>query len=309
MNDGVMLNAYPDSMGGTLSDIVRLLEKPELAGAFSSFYILPSVFTTDLDRGFSVISYDLDRTMTAPGDMERLRALGLDLKLDFILNHLSVQSPQFQDMLAKGEASAYKDFFINWNRFWEGKGQMTAEGYIHRYTADNGQEIYFASSEREALVSYDDVNFDEHPDLAVVTALGASNAFYEFYLWNGSEYEYAERWTSDIINYELVDGKYLVSRSNDGNAGALFHAQICVWDGNVLKVIRTMVSEEETCTVWEGRIMTETMNLDRLHVIVREMDGLAGASTVLWEKTYESLPEAPGVFEEMNAHLWDGLRD
>lgn len=36
------------------------------------------------------------------------------------------------------------------------------------------------------------------------------------------------------------------TRNNDGNAGALFHAEICDWDGNVLKSIRTIVSEEET---------------------------------------------------------------
>ena len=139
MNCGTMLNAYPDSLGGRLGDIVSLLEKPEMKGAFRSFYILPSVFTTDLDRGFSVISYDLDKDLTAPGDMERLQALGMDLKLDFILNHLSVQSPQFQDMIAKGDRSTYRDFFIDWNKFWEGKGEMTAEGYIQpeeRYIRD-----------------------------------------------------------------------------------------------------------------------------------------------------------------------------
>ena len=130
MNSGAMLNAYPDSLGGTLTDIASLLEQRQLQGAFRSFYILPSVFTTDLDRGFSVISYDLDKQLTSPGDMDRLRALGLDLKLDFILNHLSVQSPQFQDMVARGDQSPYRDFFIDWNRFWEGKGQMTEAGYI-----------------------------------------------------------------------------------------------------------------------------------------------------------------------------------
>ena len=52
---GAMLNAYPDSMGGTLGDITALLSRPELQGAFTSFYILPSLFNTDLDRGFSVI--------------------------------------------------------------------------------------------------------------------------------------------------------------------------------------------------------------------------------------------------------------
>ena len=142
MNSAAMLNAYPDSMGGTLSDIAALLERPEMRGAFRSFYILPSVFTTDLDRGFSVISYELDSRLTAPGDLDRLRAAGLDLKLDFILNHLSVQSPQFQDLIQKGEASEYRDFFINWNEFWAGRGEMTEEGWI-RPREEDLREMFF----------------------------------------------------------------------------------------------------------------------------------------------------------------------
>lgn len=130
MNDGAMLNAYPDSLGGTLSDIAALLERPEMKDVFRSFYILPSVFHTDLDRGFSVISYDLNRVYAKQEDLERLRALGVDLKLDFILNHLSVLSEPFQDILRRGDASPYRDFFIDWNKFWAGCGPMTEEGYI-----------------------------------------------------------------------------------------------------------------------------------------------------------------------------------
>ena len=37
VNNGPMLNAYPDSMGGTLSDIVAMLEKSEFKDTFSSF--------------------------------------------------------------------------------------------------------------------------------------------------------------------------------------------------------------------------------------------------------------------------------
>ncbi|MBQ8136697.1 MAG: hypothetical protein IJ174_04610 [Clostridia bacterium] len=185
----------------------------------------------------------------------------------------------------------------------------TGDSYIHRYTADNGQDVYFVSLEEEEMVKYDDVNFDGHPDLAVITALGVSNAFYEFYLWNGSEYAYAERWTNDIVNYELVDGKYLVSRSDDGSAGALFHTQICVWDGNILKTIRTMVSEEEMTIDWEGRIRTEVLNMDRVQVVLRAVDGLVGASEILWEKTYEPFPDDPAAFAEMEARLWEGLRE
>ena len=60
MNNGAMLNAYPDSLGGRLSDIVEILRLPEFENAFRSFYILPSLFHSDLDRGFSVIDYGLD---------------------------------------------------------------------------------------------------------------------------------------------------------------------------------------------------------------------------------------------------------
>ena len=60
MSNGPMLNAYPDSMGGTLDDIVKVLKKDELKDTFESFYILPSIFNTDLDRGFSVIDYGIN---------------------------------------------------------------------------------------------------------------------------------------------------------------------------------------------------------------------------------------------------------
>ena len=130
INLGPMLNAYPDSLGGTLSDAVAFLQEKEVKGAFSSFYILPSLFNTDLDRGFSVIDYGINGVIAKEEDLEALQALGIDLKLDFILNHLSVQSPQFQDLVEKGDASAYKDFFIDWNKFWEGCGDLDEEGVL-----------------------------------------------------------------------------------------------------------------------------------------------------------------------------------
>ena len=125
-----MLNAYPDSIGGHLGDVVDFLGRPELRDVFESFYILPSLFHTDLDRGFSVIDYGLNRQSATAADLAALQALGVDLKLDFILNHASVLSPQFQDILANGEQSRYRDFFIDWNQFWAGHGTMTAEGHI-----------------------------------------------------------------------------------------------------------------------------------------------------------------------------------
>lgn len=129
LSSGPMLNAYPDSIGGQLADIVAFLSRDELKNVFSSFYILPSVFNTDLDRGFSVVDYSLSEDLARREDLDALRALGLDLKLDFVLNHASVLSPQFQSMVHDPD-SPYKDFFIDWNEFWKGEGEMTEEGYI-----------------------------------------------------------------------------------------------------------------------------------------------------------------------------------
>ena len=133
MKNNPMLNAYPDSIGENLGDIVEFLSKPELKDVFGSFYILPSVFNTDLDRGFSVVDYTLSDEFAKAEDLEKLQNLGIDLKLDFILNHASVLSPQFQDLIKNGENSKYKDFFINWNEFWKDNGEMTEEGYIKPY--------------------------------------------------------------------------------------------------------------------------------------------------------------------------------
>lgn len=129
-NNRPMLNVYPDSLGGTLHDVAALLGRDEVRGAFSSLYVLPSLFHSDLDRGFSVIDFELEQSLATEDDLAALRKLGVDLKLDFVLNHLSVQSPQFQDLVRNGEQSEYRDFFIDWNEFWAGHGEMTPEGYI-----------------------------------------------------------------------------------------------------------------------------------------------------------------------------------
>jgi sucrose phosphorylase len=127
---GPMLNAYPDSIGGTLGDIIKFLQTPGLENVFQSFYVLPSIFNTDLDRGFSVIDYELNELYASLEDLKDLNKLGITLKFDFVLNHSSVLSGQFQDILKNGEKSKYKDFFIDWNKFWEGCGSMTDDGYI-----------------------------------------------------------------------------------------------------------------------------------------------------------------------------------
>ena len=128
--NGVMFNAYPDSIGQRLSDTIKMLQLPEFKEVFSLFYILPTFFNSDLDRGFSIIDYNLNPELVSAKDLKALQELHIMLKFDIVLNHLSVASTQFKDLLQNGEHSNFKDFFINWNSFWEGKGTKNQEGII-----------------------------------------------------------------------------------------------------------------------------------------------------------------------------------
>jgi sucrose phosphorylase len=127
---GVMLNAYPDSIGRNLADSVRMLKRDEFRDVFSLFYILPTIFHSDLDRGFSIIDYELNEELVTHVELETLRELNIMFKLDLVANHLSVGSPQFQDLLVKGDDSRYRDFFIDWNEFWSDNGEMGPGGHI-----------------------------------------------------------------------------------------------------------------------------------------------------------------------------------
>ena len=72
-----MLNLYPDSMGGTLKDVTQFLASDDLKDSFGSIYILPSIYNTDLDRGFSVIDYNMNELFASEEDLEKIKALFL----------------------------------------------------------------------------------------------------------------------------------------------------------------------------------------------------------------------------------------
>ncbi|MFV8391679.1 glycosidase [Flavobacterium sp. LB2P6] len=130
ISNGVMLNIYPDSIGEKFSDTIAMLKMEEFKDVFSLLYVLPTFFNSDLDRGFSIINYDINTDLVDPKDLKVLNELQIKLKFDIVLNHLSVASPQFKDILQYGNESKFKDFFINWNEFWEGNGILNEDGII-----------------------------------------------------------------------------------------------------------------------------------------------------------------------------------
>ena len=130
ISNGVMLNVYPDSIGEKFRDSISMLKMAEFKDVFSLIYVLPTFFNSDLDRGFSIIDYDINKDLVDEKDLQDLNELQIKLKFDIVLNHLSVASPQFKDMLLYGNKSKFKDFFINWNEFWEGNGTENEDGII-----------------------------------------------------------------------------------------------------------------------------------------------------------------------------------
>jgi len=130
LQKGLILNAYPDSLGGSLAYLVNLLAREEFKGLFENLYLLPTIFNSDLDRGFSIIDYNLNKTLVEDKDLNQLKSMGIGLKLDIVLNHLSVGSPEFQSLMTLGDQSPYVNFFIDWNEFWQGQGTLNEQGVI-----------------------------------------------------------------------------------------------------------------------------------------------------------------------------------
>ena len=112
------LITYPDSLGGRLTVLSDLLDGP-FSGLFRGVHILPP-FPSSGDRGFSPITYDtIDPRFGTWGDIERI-AGSHDVILDLMVNHISRQSPQFQDFQQRGRHSPHAELFITLVKVWPG---------------------------------------------------------------------------------------------------------------------------------------------------------------------------------------------
>ena len=111
-----MLITYSDSLGNNLKDLYENLEK-YFGDAVGGVHLLP-FFPSTGDRGFAPVDYD--QVDPAFGDWEDVKRLGdkYYLMFDFMINHISRQSKYYKDYQEKHDQSAYKDLFLNWDKFW-----------------------------------------------------------------------------------------------------------------------------------------------------------------------------------------------
>ncbi len=113
----VQLISYPDSLGGNLAELNRLLDT-KLSGLFpGGIHILPP-FPSSGDRGFAPLTYlEIEPQF---GNWEDIRSIAekQPLILDLMVNHISAQSEYFQDFLSKGNQSQFADLFITLDKLW-----------------------------------------------------------------------------------------------------------------------------------------------------------------------------------------------
>ncbi len=113
----VQLITYPDSLGGnlrTLDDIVSTYFADVFKGGV---HILPP-FPSSGDRGFAPLTYkDIDPRFGTWGDIRRIGER-FPVLIDLMVNHISRQSPYFQDFLNNGRKSKYADLFLTLDKVW-----------------------------------------------------------------------------------------------------------------------------------------------------------------------------------------------
>ncbi len=112
MRNQAQLITYVDRLGGTFAGLRDLLEGP-LQGAFGGVHVLPFFDPIDgADAGFDPIDHrEVDPRLGSWSDVDALGAQ-IPLMADLIVNHVSARSPQFQDVVAHGDASPHAAMFL-----------------------------------------------------------------------------------------------------------------------------------------------------------------------------------------------------
>lgn len=112
-SNSVQLITYVNRLGNGHISALHSLFKHQLNGVFGGVHLLPFFYPIDgEDAGFDPIDHtEVDSRLGSWADIGNLGE-DMDIMADMIVNHMSAQSPQFQDVLAKGKASPSWPLFL-----------------------------------------------------------------------------------------------------------------------------------------------------------------------------------------------------
>ncbi len=117
MKNKVQLITYPDSLGGNLTILGKLLKEQFMEVFPGGVHILPP-FPSTGDRGFAPTTYrEINPAFGTWADMHAIGA-AFDVMIDIMVNHISAYSRYFQDFVIVGRKSRYADMFITLDKVW-----------------------------------------------------------------------------------------------------------------------------------------------------------------------------------------------
>ena len=146
----IMLITYPDSLGGDLPSLRRVLSQL-VPGTAGSLHILP-FFPSSGDRGFAPTTYgQVDPAFGVWQDIEAL-ARDYTVMCDMMVNHISRRSEEFQNYLRLGKESPFASMFFDYTAFFG--GEPTAEDLAQIYRRSDKplfQEITLPDGKKQKL--------------------------------------------------------------------------------------------------------------------------------------------------------------
>lgn len=169
LKNQVQLITYPDSLGGDLKALNELLRKHFTDVFKGGVHILPP-FPSSGDRGFAPLTYlEIEPSF---GSWEDVKTIGevFDILVDLMVNHISRQSPYFQDFLAKGRESEYADLFITLDKIWS-DGQPVQEDidkmFLRRLRPYSTYAIQSTGQEEKVWTTFGKTDPSEQIDLDI----------------------------------------------------------------------------------------------------------------------------------------------
>nr|KEP23790.1 sucrose phosphorylase [Georgenia sp. SUBG003] len=121
--------AYADRFGGSVRGLLDLLDGP-LAGVFDGVHLLPFFTPFDgADAGFDPVDHTaVDPRLGTWADVHEL-AGSRTLMADLIVNHVSADSAEFRDVVARGTASEHAGMFLTMSDVYpDGAGEDELAG-------------------------------------------------------------------------------------------------------------------------------------------------------------------------------------
>lgn len=154
-------------------------------------------------------------------------------------------------------------------------GRSSDGGYIHAFSAENGQTLYFDAWEEDVYMTRTEVNFDGVPDLAFTQSRGASNAYYNLFVFLDGKYQPVQvnGMEYPLANFAVDPERQLViSHANNGSAGALHETCYFRWEGAELNLVLCASAENYVETSYGDNRHTETHFYDMYRLRVEAHD-------------------------------------